>query len=101
MSIWLAAVIILAAVAMACGLMYAIHRFGTKDVFLADTTRGAGVYSVAGTAFAVLLAFVVLVAYESYNNAKAGAEKESDAVIELFRTAEFFPPPSAALSRAS
>jgi hypothetical protein len=91
MSILVAAAIILAATALTCGLMFAIHRLGSKDVFLADTTRGAGVYAVAGTGFAVLLAFVVLVAYQSYNEAKAGAEKEADSMIELFRTAEFFP----------
>ncbi len=91
MSILVAAAIIAGACAVACGLMFAIHRLGTKDAFLADTTRGAGVYAVAGTAFAVLLAFVVLVAYESYNQGKAGAEKEADAAISLFRAAEFFP----------
>jgi hypothetical protein len=91
MNIPLAAAIILGAVVLACALMFVIHRVGTKDVFLADTTRGAGVYGVAGTGFAVLLAFVVLVAFQQYNDAKDGAEAESDAVIELFRDAEFFP----------
>jgi len=90
MNILLAAAIIVGAVAAACLVMFAIHRLGSKDVFLADTTRGAGVYGVAGTGFAVLLAFVVLVAYEQFNDAKSGALAESDAVIELFRSAEFF-----------
>ena len=90
MNILLAAAILLGAVAIACLLMLAIRRLGTRDVFLADTTRGAGVYGVAGTGFAVLLAFVVLVAFEQFNDAKDGAEAESDAVIELFRDAAFF-----------
>src|SRR5215211_5557521 len=92
MNIPLAAAILLGAVAIACLLMLAIRRLGTKDVFLADTTRGAGVYSVAGVGFAVLLAFVVLIAYQTYNDAKAGSQAEADAVVELFRSAEFFPP---------
>jgi hypothetical protein len=92
MNILLAAAIIVGAVALAVALMFAIHRLGTKDVFLADTTRGAGVYGVAGTGFAVLLAFVVLVAFEQYNDGKNGAKAESDAVLELFRSVEFFPP---------
>jgi hypothetical protein len=92
MNILLAAAIIVGAVATACVVMFAIHRLGSKDVFLADTTRGAGVYGVAGTGFAVLLAFVVLVAYEQFNDAKSGALAEADAVVELFRSAEFFPP---------
>jgi Protein of unknown function (DUF4239) len=90
MNILLAAAILLGAVAIACLLMLAIRRLGTRDVFLADTTRGAGVYGVAGTGFAVLLAFVVLVAFEQFNDAKDGAQAESDAVIELFRDAAFF-----------
>jgi hypothetical protein len=92
MNILVAAAIIAGSVVVACGLMFAIHRLGTKDVFLADTTRGAGVYSVAGVGFAVLLAFVVLIAYQTYNDAKAGSQAEADAVVELFRSAEFFPP---------
>jgi hypothetical protein len=90
MNILLAAAIILGAVAIACLLMFAIHQVGTRDVFLADTTRGAGVYGVAGTGFAVLLAFVVLVAFEQFNDARDGAQAESDAVVELFRNAYFF-----------
>ena len=90
MNILLAAAILLGAVAISCLLMLAIRRLGTRDVFLADTTRGAGVYGVAGTGFAVLLAFVVLVAFEQFNDAKDGAQAESDAVIELFRDAAFF-----------
>jgi hypothetical protein len=91
MNIFLAAAIILGAVALACLLMFAIHRLGTRDVFLADPTRGAGVYGVAGTAFAVLLAFVVVVAFEQYNDGKDASRAEADAVIELFRSVEFFP----------
>jgi Protein of unknown function (DUF4239) len=91
MDIPVAAAIIAASVAVACGLMYSIHRLATRDVFLADTTRGAGVYGVAGTGFAVLLAFVVLIAFQQYDDAKAGAQSEAGAVIELFRNAEFFP----------
>jgi hypothetical protein len=91
MNIFLAAAIIFGAVAIACLLMFAIHRLGTRDVFLADTTRGAGVYGVAGTAFAVLLAFVVVVAFEQYNNGKTASRAEADAVIELFRSADYFP----------
>jgi Protein of unknown function (DUF4239) len=99
MNILIAAAIIAGAVAIACGLMFLIHRIGTRDVFLADTTRGAGVYGVAGTGFAVLLAFVVVVAYEQYNDAKAGAQAEADAVIELYRSAEFFPAERAEMQR--
>ena len=60
-------------------------------MFLRDPMRGTAIFGTVGTGFAVLLAFVVLVAFQSYGRAKAGAESEAVAVVELFRTAEFFP----------
>jgi hypothetical protein len=89
--ILVAGLIIAAACTVTCGLLYAFHRFGKRDALLADTTRGAGVYGVVGTSFAVLLAFVVLIAFQSYTDAKEGAAHEAEAALELFRTAEFFP----------
>jgi hypothetical protein len=90
-NILVATLIIAGACALTCGLLLAVHRWGGRDALLADTTRGAGVYGVVGTSFAVLLAFVVLIAFESYNDARGGAEQEADAMVELFRTAGFFP----------
>ena len=49
-------------------------------------------FDFLGTAFAVLLAFVVLEAYTSYNDAKSGAEAEAEAVLQLSRTVEAFEP---------
>ncbi len=91
MNILIAIGIIAGACAITCGLLFAFHRLGKRDALLADTTRGAGVYGVVGTSFAVLLAFVVLIAFQSYDDAKEGAAQESEAVLELFRTSEFFP----------
>jgi len=84
-------VIIVAAVAAAVALMYAVRRLVRDDILLTDTERGSAIFGMVATAFAVLLAFVVFVAFESYNQAKRGAESEAVAIVELFRTAEFFP----------
>lgn len=91
MNILVAAGIIVGACAIAGGLLYGLHRVSRRDVLLADTTRGAGVYGVVGTSFAVLMAFVVLVAFNSYSEARLGAEDEADVILEQFRGAEFFP----------
>jgi hypothetical protein len=48
-------------------------------------------FGMVGTAWAVLLAFVVFAAFESYADAKAGADREASALVELSRTAAFFP----------
>jgi hypothetical protein len=42
--------------------------------------------------FAVLLAFVTLAAFQTYSGAKTGAASEADAVLDMARTAAFFPP---------
>src|SRR5262245_23580961 len=91
MSILLAVGVIVGACVVTCTLLVAVLRRQGRDALLTDTTRGAGIYGVVGTSFAVLLAFVVLVAFESYNNARSSAETEADALLEEYRAAESFP----------
>jgi len=86
------ALIVAVAAAAAVGVMYAVRRRSSVDHFFIEVERGAGIFAFLGTAFAVLLAFVVLGAFDSFNNAKTGAEQEATTVVELSRTAEFFPP---------
>lgn len=82
---------IVAGVALACiGLMFIVRRHAPEDTHFAEVERGAGVFAFIGTAFAVLLAFVVLEAFGSFNDARAGAESEATSVIELSRNSEFF-----------
>ena len=56
-----------------------------------DPNRAYPYYGLIGTAFAVLLAFVVLISFQSYNQGKSGAETEAVALTEMYRTGEFFP----------
>jgi hypothetical protein len=82
--------ITLGACAVTILLLLALHRYGPRDVLVTDSARGAAIYTVVGTSFAVIVAFVVLIAFESFNDAKDGSEQEADAVLELFRAADFF-----------
>jgi hypothetical protein len=84
--------IVLGAVAAGVLLMYVVRRVAKKDHFLEDTTRGGAIFGVVGTAFAVLLAFVMFVAFQSYTNAKDAAVAEAAGVNEMFRTAQYFHP---------
>jgi hypothetical protein len=86
------ALIVAGAVAVGVALMYAVRRTTRKDQFLLDTTRGSAIFGVVGTAFAVLLAFVMFVAFQSFNEARDSSEAESAAVGSMFRTARFFDP---------
>src|SRR5262249_48232341 len=85
------ALIVATAAAIAVGIMYTIRRRARVDYFFVEVERGAGTFAFIGTAYAVLLAFVVLEAFGSFNDAKTGAEEEATTVLQLSRTAEFFP----------
>jgi hypothetical protein len=91
-NLWLVALIVGACAAAAVGLMYLVRRRSSVDHFFIEIERGAGIFAFLGTAFAVILAFVVLAAFQSFNDAKSGAEEEATTLVQLSRTAEFFPP---------
>src|SRR5829696_7160297 len=91
MNLWLVGLIVAVSAATAVGIMYLVRRRSSVDHFFIEIERGAGIFAFLGTAFAVILAFVVLAAFESFNDAKAGAEQEATAIVQLSRTAEFFP----------
>jgi hypothetical protein len=83
------AIVLLAALAAAL-VMRSVRR-RLREPLLADTGRASTTLSLVGTAFAVLLAFITLAAFQTYNGAKSGASSEASAVLELFRTAGLFP----------
>ena len=62
MNLWLVALIVAVGAAAAVGLMYLVRRRSKADHFFIEIERGAGIFSSFGTAFAVILAFVVLAA---------------------------------------
>lgn len=91
MSIPIALVIVVAA-ATAAALLMAVVRRLARGPLLAEPTRGTTMITIVGTAFAVLLAFITLDAFQTYSTAKRAAQEESVALLEMFRTADFFPP---------
>jgi hypothetical protein len=91
-NLWLLGAIVAVAATAAVGLIYLVRRRSKADHFFIEIERGAGIFAFLGTAFAVILAFVVLAAFQSFNDAKSGAEGEATTVLEISRTAQFFPP---------
>src|SRR2546423_6555882 len=90
MNLPLALGIVVAAAAGAL-LGLALIRRTAPGPLLKEPARGTPMITIVGTAFAVLLAFVTLAAFQTYNGAKRGAESEAVAVLEMFRTAALFP----------
>src|SRR5215208_3908596 len=71
--------------------MLLVRRLIRVDTLLTDQERGSAFYGFIGTAFAVVLAFVTLIAFQTYNSAKDGASREAVAIVELARSAQFYP----------
>jgi hypothetical protein len=85
-----ASVIGVAAVCVA--VLWVARRSPFSERFAREVREHDEAFKFLGVAYAVLLAFVVFSAYESYNDAKAGAEAEAEAVLKLSRTVEAFSP---------
>jgi hypothetical protein len=91
MNVWLAALIALGAGALA-GLAFAFLDRKAAKPFVAEGARGGPTVIVTGTLFAVVLAFVTLASFQTYQGARTGSATEADAVLDMARTANLFPP---------
>jgi hypothetical protein len=89
---WLAALIIVGAAALSAAGMLIVRRLAPPGSFVKDPVPAAAMYTVAGTAFMVIVAFVFFIAFESYGGAKADAEKEATATLAMFHTLGPFSP---------
>jgi hypothetical protein len=93
MNLFVASLIIAGVVATAVTAMLLVRRFAAPSGgFFTKTDRAAGIFGVTGTGFFVLLAFVIFLAFSSYDRAREKASIEAVAVTQLFRTARVFPP---------
>ena len=88
--IW-AGVIVVAAAATAITAMLLVRRRAPAGSYFEDGDRAAGVFGVLATGFAVLLGFVVFLAFESFDTSRSGAETEAQLVRQQFETAQLFP----------
>lgn len=88
MSLWVAILIVLGSAAAAFIAVVLVRRIAG----LSNPTRGTPMAIVVGTSFAVLLAFLILAAFQTYTGAKSGAASEATAVLDMSRTAALFPP---------
>ena len=90
MNLFLLVGIVIGVAALGVLLMHQVRGRARVDHFYEEIERGAGIFSFLGTAFAVLLAFVVLEAFQNFNDARSSAEEEATNVVELSRYAAYF-----------
>jgi hypothetical protein len=89
-------VVFVVAVSIACAILLLVRRRAPDGGYFADGDRAAGMFGVLATGFAVLLGFVVFLAFTSYDESRSGAEAEALTVAQQFETAQFFPEDAAA-----
>jgi hypothetical protein len=88
--------VIVAVTGVAVAVMLLVRRRAPEGSYFADGDRASGVFGVLATGFAILVGFVVFLAFTSYDTARGGAETEALVVAQQMTTAQFFEPAVAA-----
>jgi hypothetical protein len=86
-----AGLVVVVVTALAIAAMLLVRRGAPAGSRFEDGDRAAGVFGVLATGFAVLLGFVVFLAFESFDTSRSGAEAEAQIVTQQFETAQLFP----------
>jgi len=94
-NILVALLIVVVATTVAVVAMLVVRRRAPEGSYFNDGDRAAGVFGVLATGFAVLLGFVVFLAFTSYDAARSGAETEALIVAQQVETAQLFDPATA------
>jgi hypothetical protein len=86
-------VIVVAAITVAAMLL--VRRRAPEGGYFTNGDRASGVFGVLATGFSVLLGFIIFLAFQSYDDARIGAETEATIVAQQIQTAQFLPPDTA------
>ena len=86
-------VIVVAAITVAAMLL--VRRRAPEGSYFTNGDRASGVFGVLATGFSVLLGFIIFLAFQSYDDARIGAETEATIVAQQIQTAQFLPPDTA------
>ena len=91
MNLYWAALIVAAVSVVAITAMLLVRHRAPEGSYFEDGDRAAGVFGVLATGFAVLLGFVVFLAFESFDTSRSGAVSEAQIIAEEFETAQLMP----------
>jgi Protein of unknown function (DUF4239) len=92
MNVLVAFVIVAASAGVAIIAILIVRRRAPDGSYFHDGDRAAGVFGVLATGFAVLLGLVVVLAFTSYDDSRAGAETEALTVAQQYEVANLMPP---------
>jgi hypothetical protein len=96
MSFGLVVGVLVGSIALLVGIMLGVRKWlAPGGGHFRDSDRASSVFGFVGAGFAIMLGFVVLLSFQSYNGAKAQAEDEATAVFEQYEVAALFQPKAA------
>jgi hypothetical protein len=84
--------LVLALPAIAAGGALLVRSAVGPDVLACHNNVAGYIYGVIGVVYAVLLGFTAIMVWEQFRNAQEGVEREADALADLYRDAQNFPP---------
>src|SRR5688572_12415676 len=96
MNIVVGALIVVVASAVTISAMLLVRRRAPEGSYFSDGDRASGVFGVLATGFALLLGFMIFLAFESYDESRSGAEAEATLLVQQVETAQFLPNATAA-----
>jgi FtsH-binding integral membrane protein len=91
MSLAVAILILVVTTGLSIAAMLWVRRKAPDGSYFADGDRASGVFGFLATGFAVLIGFVVFLAFTSYDAARTGAESEARIVGQQVETAQLLP----------
>ncbi|GGE90935.1 DUF4239 domain-containing protein [Mycetocola zhadangensis] len=83
--------VVIAITAVTVTAMLLVRRRAPSGSYFSDGDRASGVFGVLATGFSVLLGFIIVIAFQSYDESRAGAEAEAAIVAQQVQTAQFLP----------
>jgi hypothetical protein len=90
-NVLLGALVTLGVTALTVTAMLLVRRRAPEGSYFTDGDRASGVFGVLATGFSVLLGFIIFLAFQSYDQARSGAETESVIVAQQIQTAQYLP----------
>jgi Protein of unknown function (DUF4239) len=92
MGLILSVLVIAGATALMAAAMLWVRRGSPEGSRFKDGDRASGVFGVLATGFALLLGFVIFLAFTKYDDSRAGAETEALVLGQQFETSQLMPP---------
>src|SRR4029453_6542011 len=92
MNIAVAILIVAGSAALSVAVMLLVRRHAPDGSYFHDGDRAAGGFGVLATGFAVLLGLVVVLAFTSHDESRAGAETEALTLAQQYEVVHLLPP---------